>query len=248
MKVLQINVWGGRIKDGLSRFIAEGKYDVICMQEAVWSDDCNEFLESYIDTVDKIQRLAGFEYALKTSNYGTNVLSDGSRFELGNAILSRIPFTSVKERCILGEYTVTAHASDYKTASGHSYTAQKAILDNGIAIVNYHGYWQKDPIGNKTTIACMRKVVEFIRDDTCPTIMCGDLNLVSESPAMRELDFMRDLTAVNHVKTTLRNIRFIKDVACDHILITDELESKSFEAINAPVSDHMALVAEIGRH
>ena len=75
--------------------------------------------------------------------------------------------------------------------------------------------------------------------------MCGDLNVVSESPAMRELDFMQDLTAVNQLKTTLRNVRFVKDVACDHILITDELSCKSFNSIDAAISDHKALVAEV---
>ena len=36
LKILQLNVWGGRIKDGLTRFISEGDFDVVCMQEAIW--------------------------------------------------------------------------------------------------------------------------------------------------------------------------------------------------------------------
>lgn len=36
IKILQLNVWGGRIKDGLTNFIKEGNYDLICLQEAVW--------------------------------------------------------------------------------------------------------------------------------------------------------------------------------------------------------------------
>ena len=56
MKILQINGWTGRIKDGLSRFVAEGGYDIVCMQEAIWSDNCNSYLELYVDTVDKIRK------------------------------------------------------------------------------------------------------------------------------------------------------------------------------------------------
>ena len=245
MKVLQINAWNGRIKDGLSRFILDGKFDVVCVQEAVWSDDCNEYLELYVDTVDKIARMAGFDYVFKTSHYGTKILDGSVQFEIGNVILSRIPFVGTREEEIIGEYVVIENISDFQYIADHCYMAQKAILDNGLAIVNYHGYWQKDPLGNDVSAKCMRKVAELIKNDYYPTIMCGDLNVVSKSPAMRELDFMRDLTVINQVKTTLRNIRFVKDVACDHILITNELRRKRFNVINAAISDHRALVAEI---
>lgn len=245
MKVLQINAWNGRIKDGLSRFILDGKFDVVCVQEAVWSDDCNEYLELYVDTVDKIARMAGFDYVFKTSHWGTKALGGSVKFEVGNAILSRIPFTKMKEEKVFGEYTVAGAISDCNNLTTRCYKAQKAVLDNEIAIVNYHGYYVTDPLGNETSVGCMRKVASFIKSDYRPTVMCGDLNVISESPAMRELDFMRDLTVINQVKTTLRNIRFVKDVACDHILITNELRRKSFNVINAAISDHRALVAEI---
>ena len=245
MKVLQINAWNGRIKDGLSRFILDGKFDVVCIQEAVWSDDCNEYLELYVDTVDKIARMAGFDYVFKTSHYGTKILDGSVQFEIGNVLLSRIPSVSTREEEILGKYVVIENISDFQDIADHCYMVQKAVLDNGLAIVNYHGYWQKDPLGNDVSAKCMRKVAELIKNDYYPTIMCGDLNVVSKSPAMRELDFMRDLTVINQVKTTLRNIRFVKDVACDHILITNELRCKRFNVINAAISDHRALVAEI---
>lgn len=245
MKILQINGWTGRIKDGLSRFIMSGGYDIVCVQEAVWSDNCNEYLELYVDTIDKIARMAKFDYVFKTSNYGTKTLSGDSQFEIGNAILSRIPFIDAKEERILGKYAVVKSVKNLENVTGHGYMAQKVILNNKLAIINYHGYWRKDPLGDRVSIECMQRVAGLIKNDYHPTIMCGDLNVVSESPAMRELDFMQDLTAINRVKTTLRNVRFVKDVACDHILITNELDCRSFNLVDAAISDHKALVAEI---
>jgi len=247
MKILQINVWSGRIKDGLSRFIAEGEYDVVCMQEALWGDECNDFLEEYTDTVDKIQRLGGFPYVAKASNYGTKTLNGSAKYELGNAILSKIPFTKVEKRDILGEYSVIESVSDHELVKGHGYTAQKVILENGIAIINHHGYWREDPLGNETSIESMRRLADFIKENPRPTIVCGDFNIISESPAMRELDFLEDLTATNHLKTTLRNVRFVIDVACDHILISNDLKCTDFKTVSAPISDHMALIAEINQ-
>lgn len=245
MRILQINGWVGRIKDGLSRFITNGGYDIVCIQEAIWSDNCNEYLEMYVDTIDKIAKMAKYDYVFKTSNYGTRTLSGDAQFEIGNAILSKIPFIDTKEEKILGEYSVIKNIKDCQSAINHRYMAQKVILNNKLAIVNYHGYWQKDPLGNKTSTECMRKVANLIKNDYRPTIMCGDLNVISESPAMRELDFMQDLTASNQIKTTLRNIRFVKDVACDHILVTDEINFKNFDLIDAAISDHKALTIEI---
>ena len=39
MKILQLNVWTGRIKGALLNFIKSNDLDVICMQEAVGGGD-----------------------------------------------------------------------------------------------------------------------------------------------------------------------------------------------------------------
>ena len=91
----------------------------------------------------------------------------------------------------------------------------------------------------------MRSVADMISSDKNPVVLCGDLNVIPEAKAMRELDFLRDLTAIHNIPTTLRNIRFTKDVPCDHILISDNINYQDFEVINAPVSDHCALTVKI---
>lgn len=246
MRILQINVWGGRIKDGLVRFITEGNFDVVCMQEAIWDSKNSGVLDLLVDSIDKIKASAGFDYDIRSSHYGMKLLGGDTQYELGNAILSKIPFTESKEKIILGEYSVANSAEEAKTILGnHRYTAQKVILENGVVILNYHGYYITDPLGNETSVECMKSVADLIRDEERPVVMCGDLNVVSEAPCMRELDFLTDLTAINDVKTTLRNIRFVKDVACDHILVNDKVSYQNFKVFNAPYTDHRALYVEI---
>lgn len=246
IKILQINVWGGRIKDGLTRFIIDGDYDVICMQEAIWENEESGFLDLFVDSVEKIKESAGFQYDFKSAHYGIEVLSNEILIEHGNAILSKIPLIEAKEEDIFGEYGALSNISTFKAKiNEHKYTAQKVVLGNGLVVLNYHGYWLPNSIGDETTIECMKKVANMIRDESRPVVVCGDLNVSAESPAMRELDFLTDLTKINDVKTTLRNIRFKKDVACDHILVNDKVSYTNFEVINAPISDHRVLSIEI---
>ena len=242
LKILQINVWTGRIKDGLTRFIAEGDYDIVCMQEASWGkNDCG-FLDLYIATVDKIKIKSEYPYDFRSPYYGIELLNGDERLEQGNVILSKIPFESTYEEQILGKYAIAKNNTDFRNAiSGHGYNAQKVKFKNGLTMVNYHGYWQSDPIGNETTVKCMAKVANMLKNEQGPIVMCGDLNVTTESPAMRELDFLKDLTAIHDVKTTLRNLRFVKDVACDHILVSDDLDYHDFKVIDTYASDHKAL-------
>jgi len=95
------------------------------------------------------------------------------------------------------------------------------------------------------TVKTMGKVADEIKKTEGPIAMCGDLNVVSASPAMRELDFLRDLTAENKLKTTLSGLKFDGEVACDHILVSDEVEVQDFKMRNELISDHFALEAEI---
>lgn len=246
VKILQLNAWTGRIKDGLSRFIADGDYDVVCLQEAVWSDKGSDFLNRYIDTLEKIKHLGNFRYDFRSSHYGISLFGGEAQLEQGIAILSKIPFVSTKEEVIHGAYAITDDLTTYAPIlDEHRYTAQKVQLENGLTVLNYHGYYLTNPIGNETTVECMHKVAEMIKGEPSPVVMCGDLNVISESPAMRELDFLTDLTAKNQVKTTLRNIRFVKDVPCDHILVSDGVKYDNFQVVDAPVSDHRALVIEV---
>lgn len=228
------------MKGAIPRFLSEHEFDVICLQEAVWTNDCRELLEHFCTSVEQIKNDSGLPYDRRVATYYINAL--GGRIEQGNVILSRWPIVDSRVKHLLGTY---ASVNDIYNNNGLDYQAQKVVLGNGVVIVNYHGYWQKDPIGNDTTIECMRKVADMIRGEKRPVIMCGDLNVTAASPAMHELDFLHDLTAENNIKQTLQNIKFVGDVACDHILINEKVCAKNYQVHDDLLSDHKAVSAEI---
>ena len=241
MKILQLNVWTGRIKGALIDFFKTHDFDVICLQEAVWAGG-DERLRNFFATADQIKEVTGLKYEVRSSNWGMQVFSGNDVMKQGNVILSRYKIINERTELVYGKYGLANTVQDFYD---HAYTLQIAELENGVTIVNHHGYWQPTPVGNETTVEVMKKVASIIREIKGPIVMCGDLNIVHKAPAMRELDFLHDLTEENGVKNTLSGLKFNGEVACDHILVNDLVEVEHFEVLQDLVSDHKALAVEI---
>ncbi len=240
MRVIQLNVWTCRLKGALERFVRENDADILCLQEAVWCDEEPGQLAYLFDTVEKLQKAGKYPYVCKTANFGVKFRANNV-VQHGNVILSKIPIKDSETKFIYGSYTEDV---DFVNGGDLIYSAQKIVLENDLVVLNYHGYWDTDPMGGEKHVECMHKVADMIRDEERPVIMCGDLNVVAESPAMRELDFLHNLTAEHHLAQTLQNLKFIKNVACDHILVNDKIKVNEFRALDQLASDHKALQAD----
>lgn len=242
MKILQLNVWQGRIEGALKDFLTTNDFDVICMQEAVWlEEDDNKVHSGFFATVDEIKECTGMQYDSRCYNWRVDSFL-GHKLYQGNVILSRIKIVDEKIALV---YDGSTELTCWDNFFDHRYMAQRVKLENGLNIVNYHGYWQKQPLGNEETVKAMKNVVSLIKETSGPLVMCGDLNIIYEAPAMRELDFLRDLTEENHVDNTLAGLKFGGKVACDHILVNGEVTVKDFQVTERIVSDHKGLIVEI---
>ena len=89
MKILQLNVWTGRIKGALLDFLRNNDFDVICIQEAVWSNGKQKELENFFATVDQIKETSGLKHESRSSNWSMRIFSEDNIMEQGNVILSK---------------------------------------------------------------------------------------------------------------------------------------------------------------
>lgn len=241
MKILQLNVWTGRVNGALLNFFRNNQFDVVCMQEAVWGGRQAE-LENFFATVDQIKEASGLRNEFRSSNWGMKIFSRDNIMEQGNVILSKDKIVGQRNEVVHNEYGLIESAKDFYE---HVYTLQIAKLRNGITMINHHGYWKPTPMGDDTTVKVMRKVAELVKTIDGPVVMCGDLNIVHEAPAMRELNFLRDLTYEYHIDNTLSGLKFGGKVACDHILVNEAVDVRDFRVLDDIVSDHKGLVIEI---
>lgn len=243
MKIIQLNIWMGKIEGQLQRFFENTDADVICMQEVINSDDMTLHVSRlWFETSRILRANPEFKYHVYFPNWSTRIAN--GTMQMGNFVISKIPIVSTKQIFVNGKYvedTILVQTPSNNTA------VSIVELENGITVVNHHGFWRKDPMGDEDTLRVFKKVGEVVEPyaKKGPLVMCGDLNIINESPAFRSLDFLRDLTDENKVETTLSNMKFNGKVPCDHILVNDEIEVKSFRVIPDIVSDHLALEAEV---
>ncbi len=243
MKIVQLNIWMGKIEGQLERFFQNTDADVICMQEVINSEDVTLHVSRlWFETSRILRANPDFKYHVYFPNWSTRI-ADGS-LQMGNFVISKIPIVSSEQFFVNGEYTENIKL--VQTPSNN--TAVGIVkLENGVTVVNHHGFWRKQPMGDEDSVKVFTKVGEVVKPyaKEAPLVMCGDLNIVFESPAFRPLDFLCDLTHENNVETTLSGYKFNGKVPCDHILVNDKIEVKDFKVLSDLVSDHLALEAEI---
>ena len=241
MRILQLNVWMGKIEGNLRRFLENNDFDVICLQEVMSSENCNQHLSRLCFNATRIIKASGMPYHYFSPNWSSE-LANGS-FELGNMILSKIPFTKKQNIFVNGEY-ITKFI--FGRVPHNNLNVQIVELENGVVVANHHGFWRPSPLGDENSVKAFKKLAEIVEPyNDKPLIMCGDLNIEHDAPAMRALDFMHDLTYEYGVKNTISGLNFDGKVACDHILINDRLEAKNFFVHPELISDHLAISTEI---
>lgn len=86
MKILQLNIWGGRLFRQITDLIEKEQPDIICLQE-VYSGEGGDF--GVLETIEEMQEVTpGYELFF-SKLYGISLMHREVSF--GNSILSKFP-------------------------------------------------------------------------------------------------------------------------------------------------------------
>lgn len=244
MKIMQINIWAGRMARGLVRYIEKEQPDIICMQEVFGADFSVPTPDRMFDILSRLKEASGLEHEYFSRRYSIDVI--GKTAPYGNAILSRFPFVSTRVAQIENEIIEHMDTPD-EVRNIINVQIVTVNIDGEIwTIANHHGHHEYDPDGNDDSVAAMRRVADELQNVEGPLVLCGDLNVRPKSPAMRVFDnWLDDIVVHSDARTTLARINVDRDIVCDHLLINDKVVVKSFKVDNVIISDHYPLVAEL---
>lgn len=245
MKIIQLNIWAGRMARGLMSYLEKEQPDVVCMQEVFNADFEVPTPDRVFDSLSRLKAASGLQHEYFSMRYSVDVA--GGTAPYGNAILSRFPLQSAQTIQI--EKDVLEHVTwQSDTYNANNLQIVTVNSDGQIwAIVNHHGHHEVDPAGNETSVIAMQRVADSLRGVQGPLVLCGDLNVWPESPAMRVFDgWLDDIVARSSATSTLARINVDRDVVCDHILVNNAITVKNFKVDEVIISDHYPLVAELG--
>ncbi len=241
MKLVQINIWQGKLGKQIIDLLNDEKPDFVCMQEV--NDLKGGSGYKFFSTLDEIKQEAGFDHVFMSPTYASQYMN--RTMEYGNAMLSRLPFVKTETLFTRGEYMT---GFDVEERDGNIRNLQVAAVEIGskrLNLLNHHGHWiYGTKAGDDETLRQMALIAEAVRGLEGPVIMCGDFNLAPGSTSIGLInEQLTNLSAKHGLKRTYTELSVVDEV-CDYIFVNDHIKVHNFKESGKLVSDHKALILE----
>ena len=256
MKLFDLNI-GIKIDNTkqVLNLVKEEKPDICIFQEAMNAvdDTCYESYKSknYIEKIEgyKYSRFAPLFIADKITVNGEVYKDFGGKAEQGSLIISKYKIKEHYNQFYYNDYKYEYDATHFKEKDWCR-SIQNTILEidgKEVQIINVHGLWNKDKVGDERTIKQSLFILEHIRDDI-PVIVAGDFNLLPNTESIEILNRrLINLIDKYNIKTTRPKFRDgldIGDVICDYIFVNDLVKVNNLIVIKSDVSDHFPIVLD----
>lgn len=249
MKLISLNIWGGKVSEPLVAFIKKhaSDVDVFCLQEVLKGGSGKTTREEMKNCYDLIGSIlpnhTGYFSGYGEGGYYSESLK-GLDFDYGVACFVRKDL----EQSVIGSvtlYDLEAKWGDYdgRFAAG----ASLAVKVSDYAVVNVHGLWQgsmkKD---SEARFEQSKRILNLANKTGGKKIICGDFNL---EPNTKSIEMIEGLPTRNLIKeygiTSTRSSHYKKELKfADYMLVSPDLNVVDFKVLPDEVSDHLPLYLE----
>lgn len=239
MKLLQLNIWGGRIENKLLEQLSSFDADIICLQEAVSLDGTAMFNT----TTEEISKELNLNHTYFSPVYSFTY--SGRVGSFGNAILSKAPHTSQHTLFTRLDHKVNFNfdTDDYNVRNLQHCTIE--VGNKTVHILNHHGHHvHQHKNGDPETLRQCELINNYASTLVGPIILSGDFNLAPDSESINIFDTRFINLSKKHELTTTRTILTDKTEVCDYIFVSKDVQVNSFYASDELMSDHVALVLD----
>lgn len=256
MKLLDLNV-GIKLDNTkqVLKFIQNENADICTFQEAMNAVDDSVY--DIFKSKNDIIRLEEYQYnefaplfiAEGITKNNVVVRDFGGKAEQGSLIVSKYKIKEHYNQFYYNDYKYEYDAT-YFREKDWCRSMQNAILEidgKEIQIINVHGIWNKDKIGDERTINQSEFILSKIRKDI-PVIVVGDFNLLPSTESIKILNNqLINLIEKYNIKSTRPNFDDGLDtgnIVCDYIFVNDKVKVNDFKVINTDISDHLPLLLD----
>ncbi|MFM2374616.1 MAG: hypothetical protein RLZZ234_611 [Candidatus Parcubacteria bacterium] len=241
MKILQLNIWGGKLGKQVIELIQREKPDVVCLQEAVVFPG-NENL--FISSLEEITKETGHEHSFFSPSFSFKLMRRTA--EWGNAIVSKRALVHTNAQFTRGGVVEDFDMleDDYNMRNLQHVTVEH----NGkpLHILNHHGHHiRQHKNGDDETMRQCGIIADYIKNLEGDVVLCGDFNLAPESESIAKLNAILTNHCLEAGSTTTRTPLTHKTEVCDYIFTSPSLQTSGFAVLPDIASDHAALVIEV---
>lgn len=245
----------------LYKFLLSQNPDIICLQEIAASSDPlvnKDYLsKDYIDKATTELKYSFFgptwfskDFQQKNFHQKEDYFIDfGGWIESGIYIKTRFKIINAVNIFLKNKFEKITDWTIWPKNEAKSVQVVDLELDNGkLRILNYHGIWTKEKIGNKETLKACKKISQLATEVNYPTIITGDFNLFPDTKSI-EVFKGRFISLIDkyNIQTTRpkhNELSHLKRNVVDFIFISKQIKVKSFEVLDADVSDHLPLILD----
>lgn len=175
----------------------------------------------------------------------------GGLVEQGNQIISKFKIESGENVFYQGNYTYGFDATHFRTED-HARAAliTQLNISNGklLQIINIHGIWNKDRLGDERTINQSKFLIEAALEKNIPTIILGDFNLIPDSESIKLMDshFINLIKeyGIKSTRPTFDDGLDRGDMVVDYIFVNNQIKVNDFKVVNTDISDHLPLILD----
>lgn len=253
MRLINLNTWGGRKFDELSRYIQDTAphADIFCFQEILDSHGVEGADSSNrVTLMDDIRSMLPDFDGYFNEMFSAKSLSKGEAGDVsfGNAIFVRegIRVVSHDSSYISGE------KQEYNGLPQKSALAQQTILRSGdatLAVYNVHGipFWPKFDSPDRDEQ--IRNLMNVMRTNGHPKIVCGDFNMLPNTKGIAAIGTaLRNLGNEYGVSVTRSAFHFETygrapevDRISDYMFASPEITVRNLSVPDLLISDHLPM-------
>jgi exonuclease III len=254
MKLITLNVWGGKLYEPLMKFLQEqsADTDIFCFQDVLFgtTPGFSPVQHGRLNLCKEIENiLPDFRYFVNRDPRDSYIHGEVLALDVGcgQAIFIRSSINVLEN----GGFFSHPESSYQKGGDMLSGKCQwiKIESENGevVTVLNLHGLWkrnsQKKDIPER--LEQSQKIQEFFKEHDGKKILCGDFNIINDGNAMAILEENMINLVKKYAITSTRNSYYSKEEKfADYALISEDVRVTDFKVLPEEVSDHLALMLE----
>ena len=243
MKIISLNIWGGRIHNPLLNFFRSVQdIDAFCLQEVFDGHDGLDEEGNVLNIFSQIQSaLPNHEGFFAPAQKGFRGFADAS---FGLAMFIRRELNPKKPKSEFIHLTQNSLVgNDMKTLGKN---IQYTIVD-GLTLAHFHGLWTGgDKEDSATRISQSNTVMSILEKQPHLQVLMGDFNLLPHTASLKILtNRRRDLIAEFTITSTRSSLYTKHPRFADYAIVTPDLAVKNFHVLQDEISDHLPLLLEV---